>query len=63
MSTEGETVSMVHVHGRFRLFDGQGYEHSAEVAEPGTIFQALAALLTPEQLGRMGLPAEQPAAL
>lgn len=63
MSTEDETVSLVHVHGRFRLFDGQGYEHSAEVAEPGTIFQALAALLTPEQLGRMGLPAEQPAAL
>ncbi|MBF8733589.1 hypothetical protein IRZ59_24460 [Pseudomonas guariconensis] len=46
---------LVRKKGRFRLYDYHGRELETDVAEPGGIFEAVSATLTPEQAARLGL--------
>lgn len=46
---------LVRKEGRFRLYDHRGHEYDERVAEPGGIFQAITALLTPDKLARLGV--------
>ncbi|MFJ4397019.1 NEL-type E3 ubiquitin ligase domain-containing protein [Pseudomonas sp. NPDC089396] len=51
---ESRTV-MVYRQGGFRLYDHRGVERAEEIAEPASLFDALVALLKPEQRTRLGL--------
>ena len=57
-----EVVSLMRRDGRFRLYDSEGHERETEIAEPGGIFEAIAALLSPEQQSRMGIVGSDPVA-
>ncbi|WP_050577198.1 NEL-type E3 ubiquitin ligase domain-containing protein [Pseudomonas cremoricolorata] len=52
---------LAHVNGRFELYDAQMQALDVEVDEPAGLFEALAALLAPEQTQALGLSGHEPA--
>lgn len=55
-------TTLVLKHGRYRLYDNRGVELEVLVEEPAGLFEAIVALLSPQQLQRMGISTEGAAA-
>ncbi|MDZ5601929.1 DUF6543 domain-containing protein [Pseudomonas sp. RP23018S] len=62
LDPQGEAQNLrifVQAADRFQVYDYQGQALELDIAEPQGLFEALVALLTPQQMTALGLPAEQ----
>jgi len=55
-----EVITLMQREGRFRLLDANGRERDCDIAEPGGIFEAVAAALSPRQRSELGITGREP---